>query len=129
MKRILAIILTIASVFSVMTFTASAEDSAENTVVIIRGDVEYIFDASTSEDLRESFIADCENEHEDDVEACSILCTLLGHEIESSTVAVITHKVYSTDPRCVRKTYRVESCTRCDYSSKTLKSSVYISCC
>lgn len=129
MKKLLAIILAIASVFSVMTFTASAEEAAEDTVVIVRGDVEYIFDASTSEDLRESFIADCENEHEDDVEACSILCTLLGHEIERSTVATITHKARTTAPRCLQKIYTVESCTRCDYSSKTLKSSVYISCC
>lgn len=129
MKKLLAIILAIASVFSVMTFTASAEEAAEDTVVIVRGDVEYIFDANTSEDLRESFIADCENEHEDDVEACSILCTLLGHEIERSTVTAITHKARTTAPRCLQKIYTVESCTRCDYSSKTLKSSVYISCC
>ena len=129
MKKLLAIILAIASVFSVMTFTASAEEASEDTVVIVRGDVEYIFDANTSEDLRESFIADCESEHDDGVEACGVLCTLFGHKLETSSAATITHKARTTDPRCLKKTYTVESCTRCDYSSKTLKSSVYISCC
>lgn len=129
MKKILAFILAMASVFSLMTFTASAEEAAEDTVVIVRGNVEYIFDASASEDLRESFIADCENEHDDGVETCGVLCTLFGHKLETSTPSTITHNARTTAPRCLRRVYSVESCTRCDYSSKTLKSSTYISCC
>ena len=131
MKKLLAIILAAASVFSLATFSASAETSDENTIVIVRGDVEYIFEADASEDLINSFIESCENEEHNHEETSTygILCTLLGHKLESSTVQTITHNARTSAPRCLRKTYTVETCSRCDYSTKTLIRSTYIYCC
>lgn len=131
MKKLFALILALASVFSLATFSASAETSDENTIVIVRGDVEYIFEADASEDLINSFIESCENEEHthEETSTYGILCTLLGHKLESSTVQTITHNARTTAPRCLRKTYTVETCSRCDYSSKTLTNSIYISCC
>lgn len=131
MKKLIALILAFASVFSLATFSASAESADENTIVIIRGNTEYIFEAGVSEDHINSFIESCENEahNDEEVSTYGILCTLFGHKLESSTTKTVEHKVASTSPRCLQKTYKVESCTRCDYSTKTLASSKYIVCC
>lgn len=131
MKKILILILTIASVFSVMTFTASAEENAENVAIVItKGDVDYIFEPGVSEDHINGFIGLCEEDsNEEESSTYGLTCTLLGHKLETSTASTITHKARTTAPRCLRKTYTVETCTRCDYSSSTLKSSQYISCC
>lgn len=131
MKKFLALILALASVFSIATFSTSAETADENNIVIIKGDVEYVFEADTSEEFINSFIYSCENEHEDCEEAATygLMCTLFGHKLESSTVQTITHNARTSAPRCLRKTYTVEICSRCDYSTKTLISSTYIYCC
>lgn len=131
MKKILAIILAIASAFSLVTFSASAEDVDENTVVITRGDTDFIFEAGVSEDLMNSFIYAVETEHEncEDTATYGLMCTLFGHKLETSSASTITHEVRTTAPRCLKKTYNIETCSRCDYSSSTLISSVYISCC
>lgn len=130
MKKIIAIILAAASVFSLATFSASAESADENTTVIVRGNVEYIFEAGVSEDHINSFIESCENEHGDEeASTYGITCTILGHNLETSTVVSTHHKAYDTDPRCVRRLYEVSTCTRCDYSTQRLMSTQYISCC
>lgn len=56
-------------------------------------------------------------------------CWLTGHDLVSETVYVIDHKVRTTVPRCDRKTYEVESCTKCDYVQETLISSIKYTCC
>ncbi|MBR2867916.1 MAG: hypothetical protein IKB88_02465 [Clostridia bacterium] len=131
MKKILALILAIASVFSLATFSASAEDADENTVVITRGDMDFVFEAGVSEDLMNSFIHSVETDHDDceDTAAYGLMCTLFGHKIESSTAHTITHNAKTTAPRCLKNTYYVEACTRCDYTAKELIRSEYISCC
>lgn len=129
MKRIIAIILAIASVFSLLSFTASAEETTENTIVITRGNVDFIFEADTTEEFRENFIADYENPQDDEIETCSVLCAALGHKEETSITYTITHNARTTAPRCLQKTYQTEICSRCGYTTKTLISSTYISCC
>ncbi len=59
----------------------------------------------------------------------NIICDIFGHNLTTTTAVEVTHNVYTTSPKCVRKTYNVEYCTRCDYINKTLKSSVRISTC
>lgn len=131
MKKVLALILAIASVFSLANFSASAEDAAENTVIITRGDVDFIFEAGVSEDLMNSFIQSVETDCDDceDTATYGLMCTLFGHKLEGSTAHTITHKASATDPRCLKNTYYVEACTRCDYTAKDLISTEYISCC
>ena len=59
-----------------------------------------------------------------------ILC-LFGHKLSTTYAVETTHKEYSSSPRCVERTYRVEYCTRssCDHSEATLISTVRVSCC
>ena len=61
----------------------------------------------------------------------SILCTLFGHNLETTYVSETNHNVYTESPRCVRNTYACEYCTRssCDYIETTLISSFRISSC
>lgn len=130
MKKLLAVILAIASVFSLATFSASAENTDENTVIITKGDTDYIFEAGVSDDLMNRYIYVIETEHDcDDTATYGLMCTLFGHKLESSVVSTLTHKASATDPRCLKRTYSVEACTRCDYTSQTLLGSTYISCC
>lgn len=55
-------------------------------------------------------------------------CWLFGHDIESNTIQTITHNVRSVSPKCLRKTYKIETCSKCDYYNEELLTSVYIVC-
>lgn len=129
MKKFIAIIMVVVSLFSVMSISAFAAEESEDTTIVTVNETEFIFDADTSEDFRNKVIADYFNETEEDVATYGLMCTLFGHKLESSVITVITHKVRSTAPRCLRETYDTEACTRCDYTHKELISSKYISCC
>ncbi len=67
---------------------------------------------------------------ETDTSTYGILC-IFGHSLDTTIAAQIQHKYYDASPRCVRKTYQVEYCTRssCTYSNATLINSLRVSCC
>ena len=129
MKKIIALILVVVSVFGVMSISVYAEDTEGNTVTVTVNDVEFAFDADTSEEFRNRAIAHYFDHEDDGATAYGITCTLFGHKLESSLTTAVTHKVNATDPRCRRQTFNTEVCTRCDYTNSTLISSTYISCC
>lgn len=128
MKKIIALIMVVISLFSAMSISAYAEEATENTVTVTVNKTDFIFAENTSEEFRSKAIAHYFN-HDDSAETYGLTCTLLGHKLESSVVTTITHKVSATDPRCLRETYDTEACTRCDYANAVLIGSVYISCC
>lgn len=126
MKKIIALIMVIATIFSVMSISAYAEDAGTVTVTV--DGVDFVFEADTSEEFRNEFIADYFG-NDDSAAVYGLTCTLFGHDIETSIVTTVTHKERATAPRCFEKTYEVENCTRCDYSNSVLIYSRYISCC
>ena len=129
MKKIIALILAVASVFSLATFNVSAEAETENAVVISNGNVDFVFEAGVTEDHIHSFVQSFETHDGENAATYGLICTLFGHKIESSTVYTVTHEARATDPRCLKRYYYVETCTRCDYTSKELINTDYISCC
>lgn len=129
MKKTIALIMVIVSLFSVMSISVYAEGTEENTVAITLNDVEFVFDADTSEEFRNRAIAHYFAHEDDGSAAYGLTCTLFGHKLESSITTATTHKVSTTDPRCLRQKFNTEVCTRCDYTNSTLISSTYISCC
>lgn len=129
MKKIIALILAVVFVFSAMSITAYAEEASENTVTVTVNDVEFVFDADTTEDFRSKFIAHYFSHGEEEAATYGLTCTLFGHKLESSVTVAITHKARSTDPRCLQEKFNTEVCTRCDYTNSTLISNLYISCC
>lgn len=129
MKKIIALIMVVVSLFSVMSISVYAEGTEENTVTVTVNDVEFTFDADTSEEFRSRAIAHYFDHEDDGAAAYGLTCTLFGHKLESSLTTATTHKVNATDPRCRRQTFNTEVCTRCDYTNSTLIDSTYISCC
>lgn len=129
MKKIIALILVVVFIFSVTSISVYAEDSNKNTITVTINEVDFIFDVNTSEEHRNKVVSHYFNHDDDDTVAYGLTCTLLGHKLESSVVVAVTHKVNSTDPRCLEKRYFVETCSRCDYTNSTLLDSTYISCC
>ena len=129
MKKIIAIIMVVVSLFSVMSVSVFAEDVSEDTITVIVNEIEFIFDADTTEEFRNKVIAAYFNDSNEDVATYGLMCTLFGHKLETGVIQTVTHKVRTTASRCLRETYDTEACTRCDYAKSTLISSVYISCC
>lgn len=126
MKKTIAFIMAVTLVFSAMSISVYAEDANEISVTV--NGIEFIFEAGTSEEFIDKFVADYFNP-EDTAQTYGLTCTLLGHDIENHTTYVITHNARTSAPRCLKKTYDVDTCTRCDYTSKTLMGQEYIYCC
>lgn len=125
-KRILALILCVAMLFCAFVMPTNATETAvdEDTVIIIENE-------NISEETKAKIIAYYTNgeDHNNDSATYGLTCTLLGHKLESSRVYKITHKARTTSPRCLKKTYDYDTCTRCDYENSTLLTSIYIVCC
>lgn len=125
--RILSFILAVGILLSSMQVFAFASESdaheyAENEVV-------YIFEDGISEEMQAKIIASINGE-EDDAKTYNIICDLLGHNVETTETSTITHKAKTTAPRCLKKTYSIETCSRCDEVISTmLVKSEYIFCC
>lgn len=122
MKKLIAILLSAMFITGAMSVTVNAADSFDAP------HVEFIFEEGTPVEIQERIIADLTGE-DDGAAAYGLTCTLFGHKLETGTTTTVTHKVNSTSPRCLQKTYSYEICSRCDYSEYTLLSSKYISCC
>lgn len=129
MKKLIALILVVVSLFSVMSISVYAEAANENTVTVTVNEIEFVFDATTTEDFRNKAIAHYFNHDDNGATTYGLTCTLFGHKLESSVITTITHKAKATDPRCLQETYDTEACTRCDYANAVLIGSAYISCC
>lgn len=127
MKKIIALILVVVFAFSAMSIAAYAEEAGEITVTV--NETVFVFDADTTEEFRSKFITHYFGHNDEDLTTYGLTCTLFGHNIESSVVKTVTHKVNSTDPRCLQNRYVAETCSRCDYTNSTLIDSTYISCC
>lgn len=125
-KKFFSLILALATLLCAVIIPANAEEAEtdEHIVIIIENE-------DISEETREKILTFYANggEEKKGIATYGLTCTLLGHKLESSVVQTITHKARSTSPRCLKKTYDYESCTRCDYETSTLKGQSYIACC
>lgn len=125
-KSLFAILLAL----TLLTCTCVLPTSAKETT--INNDVEIIVSGEVSAETKEKierYFATGEPATDDDASTYGLTCTLFGHKIEGTVVSAVTHKVSSTAPRCVRKTYDYEACTRCDYETSELIDTEYIYCC
>ena len=125
-KKILSLILAIsmlACIFIMPANAAEAEVEEHIEIVIENEDI--------SEETKEKIIAFYTNggEEKEGIATYGLTCTLLGHKLETTGVYKITHKVRTSSPRCLKKTYDYSTCTRCDYEESILAKSEYIVCC
>lgn len=128
MKKTLALIMSVALLLGVMSISASADDASEN-ITVNDGQTVFIFENGVSSEMQSRFIADYYNLDDDSAETYGLTCTLFGHDLGTSNVSTVTHKVRATSPRCLKEYFTFEACSRCDYSNSTLLHSEYISCC
>ncbi len=125
-KKVFSLLLALTTLLcAVIIPTNAAETEAYEHIEI------YIENENLSEETVEKIIAFYSNggEEKDGISTYGLTCTLFGHKLESSTVRTVTHKVRTSAPRCLEKTYNYKSCTRCDYEESTLIASEYIACC
>lgn len=125
-KKILSLILAIAMLACMCIMPANAaETEADEHIEII------IVNQNISEETKAKAIAFYTNggEEQDGTTTYGLTCTLLGHKIESTRVYKINHEVRTTSPRCLKKSYDYNACTRCDFEESVLVSSTYIVCC
>ncbi len=125
-KNLFAILLALILLTCTFVLPTSAKGSTNDT------DIEIIINNEVSNETKakiEKHFATGEPLTDDSASNYGLTCTLLGHKIEGTIVATITHKVSSTAPRCLERTYEYEACTRCDYETSTLIASEYIFCC
>lgn len=125
-KKVFSLILALATLLCALVIPANAAeaDTHEHVVIIIENE-------DISEETREKILAFYADggEEKEGIATYGLTCTLFGHKLETSTVKTVTHKVRSSAPRCLQKTYTYESCTRCDYEESTLIAQKYIACC
>lgn len=124
-KSLFAILLALTLLACSCVLPTSAKETTNH-------DVEIIIMDEVSEETKakiEKYFANGEPASDDAVSTYGITCTLLGHKLENTAVTTITHKVRTTSPRCVKKTYAYSACTRCDYETSTLAGTEYIVCC
>ena len=125
-KSVFAIILAISLLASAFAVPVSAKTDKTNSDIEIIIENENIT-AETKAKIEKYYSE--ENHNDDGATAYGLTCTLLGHKLETSCVTTITHKVRATSPRCLKKTYEYEACTRCDYEASDLLGQSYIICC
>jgi len=126
-KNLFAILLALTLLICTFIIPASAKEPAINNI-----NIEIIINEDVSSETKakiERYFATGEPITTDSVSTYGLTCTLFGHKIESAVVSTITHKVSSTAPRCLKRTYDYEACTRCDYEASDLVKSEYIFCC
>lgn len=116
----LALIIAVCSFYTI-AFADNNVENGENITVEFHNEI--------SNEAKERVIAHFCGEDENAVSTRGLTCTLFGHKLETGSTSVVTHKVNSTAPRCLRETYNYEICSRCDYSEYTFLYSEYIYCC
>lgn len=124
-KSLFTILLTLTLFVSTFVIPTKAQETTTNNIeIIISNDVSEETKAKI-----EKHFASGEPVTDENTATYGLTCTLFGHKLESSAVSTITHKVRSAAPRCLKRLYDYEACTRCDYENSTLAKTEYIYCC
>ena len=126
-KKLFALLLAL----TLLTCTFVMPTSAKEEIVNENVEIEILSDNVSAETRAniEKYFANGEPAEDDGASTYGVTCTLLGHKLTATTVASTIHKVRTTAPRCCKKTYKYEECTRCDYTKSTLLNTKYIACC
>lgn len=109
----------------------AATTPAKDTLYI--GDTEVIFEEGSSFTAEQKqriaeFLVNGTVE-ESTVQPKGFMCNVFGHKTSTSMVESIDHCVSATSPRCRYNRWEVTTCSRCDYTTKTLVFSEMIVCC
>ena len=127
MKRLICMLLTIVLLTSIATYSIASDE-----VIHQYGNISVVFESDTSFTVtKQQYIADMLVYGESDITIVQprAWCWLTGHDKTTEYVTIITHKKYTTEPRCLEEVYEVTTCSKCDLYDMVLIASVDISCC
>lgn len=126
-KNLFALLLALTLLTCTFVIPTNAKEATiDNTYV------EIIINDEVSAETKakiEKYFATGEPDGDASASVYGLTCTLFGHNLESTIVATVNHKVSATSPRCLKRYYDYEACTRCDYETSTLIGTEYIVCC
>ena len=127
MKRIVLITMAIVlTLFS--TIGVSADQVNGNTYQV--ENVTVIFDTDSQFSIeQQEMIANLLVNPEYGISQANLICNIFGHKNSSEGVSTITHKVSSTNPRCLQELFTITMCSRCEETTVERDAAYYISCC
>ena len=115
------------SLMTALTVSVKADAIEPNSVTTM----EVVFDSNTEFTIEEQKIIRAHFIGNDDIaQSYGLKCTLFGHDYKTEIVTVITHKVRSSAPRCLKENFETKVCTVCsDTVSTPIGSKDFIYCC
>lgn len=124
MRKAFMVLGTLVVLMLAFALSAVADNSIESKGIEVLFDSNTKFTESEQDAIRDHFI-----NAGNDVQPCGLKCTLFGHDYKTELVTVITHKVRSTSPRCLKETFETKICTVCSDTVSTLINEKLIVCC
>lgn len=126
MKKILTIMLCAVLAINCNAFTVG-NSTYDYVVDDAHITIEFSSDSALSAEKQQQ-IAD-QMVYGDDGASTYAWCWLTGHNYVTESVTAVEHKVYTLSPRCIKRIYSVETCSKCDHFEETLISETLIPCC
>lgn len=126
MRSIMAIIMC-----AVLAIACMASHTGEYVYNIGDTEITVVFESGSqwSEDEQRAIAERMVYGNADQETSTYAFCWLTGHKLTTETVTTITHKVYSTSPRCRKQVSAVTTCSKCDYMETEVLSNTLIVCC
>ncbi len=132
MKKILIAILSATICASLLISVASADssDSSESEYIYIEGNTEVRIEKRdmTEEQIQIILYAMLGKEY-DAPQIHNEIYTTCDHTYKNTQSNTIKHKVYTSQPRCMKTLYSVDVCTKCNSVKMTKISETRIFCC
>lgn len=132
MRKLLKIVFPIFLILSlcIPAFADGSSIVTENHDCDTHDHFEVIFsDETPFTTEQQEYIAAVLSDDGNPVSTYGFTCWLLGHKYEYDTVITITHCVNSTQPRCLKETFQIGICSRCNETTTELINQTYITCC
>lgn len=126
MKSIMMVLMCAA-----LAITCMASHTGEYVYNIGDTEITVVFESGSqwSEDEQRAIAEKMVYSSADQEASTYAFCWLTGHNLTTETVTTITHKVYTTSPRCRKQISNVTTCSKCDYMETVVISDTVIYCC
>lgn len=116
---------------AVLAITCVASHTGEYVYNIGDTEITVVFESGSqwSEDEQRTIAERMVNGSADQEASTYAFCWLTGHKLTTETVTTVTHKAYTTAPRCREQISNVSTCSKCDYMETEVISDTVIYCC
>ena len=126
MKKIFVFILCIVLAVNCSAFSVGGsayEYEIDDTHITIKFSTDSVLSAEKQQQIANRMV------YGDDGVSTYAWCWITGHDYVYENVSAIEHKVTALSPRCMKRTYSIETCSKCDHFEETLIGDSLIVCC